>query len=957
MRLRRYVCCFLAALLLMGAVAPEASALTLRRGPEIVEGFTLGNASEMMLAGGGCMVQTDEGLYFTAEADGRIYRTDGETTELIVDAAACRLNYINGCLYYASCREDCFSLWQFDPVSREGSELLCDFPGSLGQFYAVSTGELYFLADETIWKMTPGEEPVYEREAEGLVSFVPTALGMVYAVGQPLCFDIYAEDTPVITGADDYYLMDRADDQILVFSEDGDNYQISLGALFSGDGALQPFTGYGELPMEALFAAEELGEVEEEAYVSVEPQGLGLRAANPIPTETKAVTQGMVNIALRAYQMTDIKWKPVENVRGWKSQFTYTAGTTYVGLPYGQPVGDHYVPWDANYKEFFSVVADRTSEFYTKRSSYTDGLCYATDCSGFVSWAWQTDYRRNTATLADTDVATLVSSTSYANAQIGDILNNITSHVVLITNIRYSSGKISSIEIAHADTSSARNLCCYREWYGSGHAYSLADLQSRFFGQGYKLYRNPKRNSVTFTAEPNIPVSHDATVTETSANAPKLHYGVDVSQWQATINWATASKYLEFAIIRSQSGIDVLDSQWEANVNACIRYKIPYGVYVYGKAMTTNEAIAEARLCISRLNGRKPSLPIFYDVEDLKTNLTLSNAALYEVVEAFCTTIEKAGYRAGVYCSTNYWAKQLNDPRYAQWTRWVAQWSNACTYSKGFNLWQYACNGKNIGVVDYTGKQIDVDLNVWIGDLGDDSKMYKMKQSEPTCTASGKNVYTSLDGKINWTEKLAATGHSFANNKCIRCGASIPGTSAVAAFTDISTKAWYYTAVRYVVQRGLFTGMSKTEFWPNYGMTRGMLVTVLWRMAGSPKYTAYNPFVDVAAGKYYTMPIVWAYHKGYVSGMSKTGFSPDLNITREQLATMLYRYAGANQGSTAALNSFADASTVSDYARKPMAWAIQKGLIQGMPGNLLDPQGLATRAQVAQILMRYIKGS
>lgn len=975
MQYKRPLCVLLALALLVCALPPAAAEddetettaaedalldapedVSIETGAE-AERFTLGNTSEMMLLGGGRMVQTDEGLYFLAEADGGIYLTDGETTRCI-ESAPCRcLNYIDGTLFFAKCGEgDRFSLWRILP-GGEREQLLAETDGPLGQFYATSSGVLYWLAGETVWRMPIGGEPTVLRTVAGIVSFVPTFRGLVYACGEALHYDVYVAGVPIIENADSYCVMEIDGDDVLVFSEDGEDYQISLAALYAGDGSLSAFSGYGEVSLQSLMpedAAEAVAEARE--YVSVEPGSESVRTANVIPTQTRAVTQGTVNIALRAYQMTDIKWKAVKDVAGWNSRMTYTAGSTYVGLPYGQPVGDHYVPWDADYSEFFRVVADPDSDFYTRRSDYADGLTYAVDCSSFVSWAWQTKSRLNTSGLAAEDVATVVSNSSYASAQIGDILNNVSTHVVLITNVRYdSSGAVSAIEIAHADVALSKDCCCYREWFGSGYSFSLADFQSRFFSQGYKLYRNPKRDSVTFTAEPNIPVSHDAAVTATSSSTPNLHYGVDVSQWQYTIDWKTASKYIEFAIIRSQSGVTVLDNQWSANVTGCIKNKIPYGVYVYAKALTAAEAVQEARLCLSQLGGRKPDLPIFYDVED--DNLSLPNDKLYEVVSAFCSTIEAAGLRAGVYCSTNFWNTKLSDSRYGKWCRWVAQWADQCTYKAGLNLWQYSCTGTNPGIYNNSGNPVDVDLNVWIGDVGDYSHRFTMQQTAPSCTKSGKNIYTSTDGEIKWIQKLSALGHTYENGVCTRCSLPTPSIATVLNYQDVSASAWYYSAVRYVVQRGLFSGMSATEFAPNRTMTRGMLVTVLWRLAGCPKVIAYNPFADVPAGKYYTMPVVWAYHKGLVNGITAKSFRPEQEITREQMAAILYRYAGASMSYVSVLSHYSDAGEVSSYAKLPMAWAVSRGLIQGMDNNTLNPKGNATRAQVATILQRYDGGT
>ena len=145
-------------------------------------------------------------------------------------------------------------------------------------------------------------------------------------------------------------------------------------------------------------------------------------------------------------------------------------------------------------------------------------------------------------------------------------------------------------------------------------------------------------------------------------------------------------------------------------------------------------------------------------------------------------------------------------------------------------------------------------------------------------------------------------------------------------------------------------------FEPDTAMSRSMLVTVLWRYAGKPVEGS-NDFTDVPAGEWYTEAIAWASHNGVVNGVGDGKFAPDEKITREQMAAILYRYSDQQKLDTAAradLSVFPDADDVSGYARDSVAWAVAEGLIKG-DGDYLNPQGNATRAQVATILMRYIR--
>lgn len=181
-----------------------------------------------------------------------------------------------------------------------------------------------------------------------------------------------------------------------------------------------------------------------------------------------------------------------------------------------------------------------------------------------------------------------------------------------------------------------------------------------------------------------------------------------------------------------------------------------------------------------------------------------------------------------------------------------------------------------------------------------------------------------------------------------------------AIFDDVSDNVWYAEAVEYAVDFGLMNGTGNNKFEPETAMSRAMLVTVLWRYAGQPS-EGKNTFTDVEDGKWFTQAVAWAAHNGIVGGVGNNKFDPNGNITREQMAAILYRYANSNGIDTSAradLSSFPDGGKVSRWASDALSWANAAGLITGTKINgtsYLDPQGEATRAQVATILMRFIE--
>ena len=983
--------------------------------------LTLGNSSEMMLLGGGRMVQAGEILYFLDSEDDTICRYDGETTERVWDAPARCLNYINDKLYFATEGDGGFRVLALDPATLETAELSGLLDGTLRQMYVTSDGTVWYAADDRVCTLPPGGEPETVRTADALFSFVPTGAGVLYACGSLFDLTLYLDGREIDRSVEDYYVLNDETGARLVYSKDGADLQIALSTLLTTRKAAlrdeaAAFTGLVKETAETAADADRAGSVlgkaallpDEDPDAAAEVKEIELahsqtRGSQP-KTETlsRPITLGMANTARRGYQMTDIKWTPVQTVSGWTNnggsgtKMWYYAGTTYTGLPYGWPYDvAGYVPWDKSINQFIEAVGNSGSRFYTVKSGVRNGLSYATDCSGFVSWAWQAQGGRQTCTsLMAKSYCMLVSRDSYATAEIGDALIS-SSHTVLITDIRYnSSGTITAIEVAEATVNLSNSFCAYRHTYGEGGSASLATLQSYYLNGGYNLYRNLNRETVVFTENVYVPVSHPSPIINGS-NAEEIHKGIDVSVWNGDIDWKTVAQNVDFAIIRCAYGTTP-DSKFETNVKGCEANNIPYGVYVYARATSEEDALAEANTVLMSLlmNGHIPKLPVFYDVEDNATIFQCSNDQILDIVTAFCTVVEDTGLRAGVYCSTSFWNSKLNKSEYSKWCRWVAQYYRTCEYSGGMNLWQYSGSGRVPGI------STDVDLNYWFGKVGDESHMYIMDEKDPTCAEPGWYSFAATDGKVHWTVEIPALEHSFQavvtaptcmaggyttytcsacgysyvadatgkvdhyyrNGKCYYCGKEDPNPNYEIRFDDVADGMWYHDAVEFVVRRKLFNGTSLTIFSPQKSMTRGMLVTVLWRLAGTPATVGDNPFKDVGAGLYYTDAVVWAYENGIVNGVSSDRFAPSREVTRQQAATMLRRYAawkGLPTDASAPLDAYPDEADVAGFAVEAMAWAVGAGLIGGVRENdgkdYLRPNNYATRAQVAVILKRFVE--
>lgn len=177
-------------------------------------------------------------------------------------------------------------------------------------------------------------------------------------------------------------------------------------------------------------------------------------------------------------------------------------------------------------------------------------------------------------------------------------------------------------------------------------------------------------------------------------------------------------------------------------------------------------------------------------------------------------------------------------------------------------------------------------------------------------------------------------------------------TGADSAYTDVASDAWYADAVKKASDAGLMSGVGDKKFAPSANVSRAMIAQIVYNIAKTPDTSAANKFTDVIAGSWYEKAVTWNAEHDIVLGYGDGTFKPSVNITREQLAAILYRYAGSPE-TTGSLDTFVDADTASSYAKTALAWAVEKGIMNGKTGGTLDPKGTATRAQAAQMIVKY----
>ena len=243
------------------------------------------------------------------------------------------------------------------------------------------------------------------------------------------------------------------------------------------------------------------------------------------------------------------------------------------------------------------------------------------------------------------------------------------------------------------------------------------------------------------------------------------------------------------------------------------------------------------------------------------------------------------------------------------------------------------------------------------GDISPDGRVRVRRGENQTFRITADDGYEIYDVEVDGESVGAVSRYTFEN---VREDHTISATfrqtgaqteEAQLPFLDVAEGAWYYDAVTYCYENGIMDGTSSVSFAPGMLLNRAMAAQVLYNLADGTASTAAG-FPDVAASAWYADAVNWAAANGYVTGYDNGSFGPEDSLTREQLAVILYRYAGSPEP-TGSLDGFTDAASASDYAVDALRWAVGEGLLTGKDGGRLDPAGTASRAELAQILARF----
>ena len=987
----------LTALLLLLGLVPNALAAE-------SSSFFAGN-TDLNIQNGGIMLTAGERLYFSL--DGGIFEEHGESVRPICAAQnAKNLNLREDYLYFtvgtAVCRV---------PISGGEAEIIHMAKAEIKQLYALQDSFLY-LSGGSVFELKAGESVPKMLSAPGNVfSFIPTEHGNFYLTGEALKYSLYAENTLLLENVSSCY----TDSGCIVLQIDNQNYQIELSAAFAGferSRDMQPFSLYGSVQLMSLLAPDDENAVSEynENTKLTEDFAALLRQAGMTDTvrlmtggegdevapaaEEKiipTVSEGQRNIVKRARQLTEIKWTPLEDRYQWSYYGTFKAETTYTGIPYGQPVNSGgYIGYGVTLDTYADSMLDNTSRFYTSYSTYNKiAPVFSTDCSGYVSYAWGLSQRKTTYSLQQ--VADKVSDQSIYSLQVGDCLNRSVSHVVLVSDVSYDcDGAIIGITIMEQTPVITKTTR-----YGDGGEKSLASLQSYYFGGGYVAYRYPERDTVSYTPSTAVPLDGEQpagmknpapktkttsavgskTVTLTSENGAPIYY---------TLDGSTPTS----ADMKYTSPITVTDTTRLCAI-------APTGQY---------DESAVLKYTVKLPQSAEPSASVFsgYSIENMVSSgakITLKagdGATIYYTTDGSLPSSGSTKYTAPIALTTNTTIKAIAE-KVGERTSEVM--TAVYTVGQMFTIEAVASDG---GSITPSGKSSVLETG---------GKKY---------TVTPKTGYEIKDVLIDGVSAGPLTEYEFINIKANRKIEAIFTVNAEIPFTDVSQDAWYHEAVAYAYSASLFNGTSDTAFSPDQTMTRGMFVTVLGRSAGvsvssgsmlgivtgsgvnirsSPstdsekvgyvgkKNTAVTvlgqegdwfkisygtvtgyirndlmraysgSFSDVSADAYYSPYVQWASLAGISSGTSASTFSPEGSITREQMCTLLYKYAAAcgaalPEGSSG--SAFSDDAAISSYAKDAVYALRNAGIVSGMGDGSFGPGKTATRAQVAQVFMKYL---
>ena len=957
--------------------------------------------SDINIMNGGVMLNDGDDFYFVQDG---IFVQSGEEVRALSSDKGKNLNLSDGYIFYTEATE-------IFKIPKDGGlkELVFTADAEIDQMY-VFGDKICYLAGGSVYELPRQDSAAFKiSKFNNIEGFIPTPYGNIWITGEQFNYTVWAEDAKVLTGVSSCY----SDSGYLAVQIQNKNYMVEMQKLFRGFNSatdLKDFNIHGTVTLSQLLDADTENTISEfndnnelqfdfnalliEAGLKAESVQLMETADANTTTATiiPEVSQGQLNIVKRARQLTEIQWTPLEDIYQWGQMGVFKAETTYTGIPYGQPVNTNgYIGYGVSLETFASSVLNNTSKLYTTYSTYNKiAPSLSTDCSGYVSYAWGLTNRKTTYSLVN--VAQNVGNQSLYSLQVGDCLDKTSSHVVLVSELTYDiNGNIIGVEIMEQTPVITRVTR-----YGEGESRSLNSFQSYYLNNGYVIYRNPNRETVTYTPSPFVPLDGEV-VPGTKEAAPKSHTTPFVGGKSVTLTSDTNGALIYYTLDGS------------APTSASTPFSGTITVYSTTKlrAIAVSGNYSDSTILEYTIKIPQVPTPTASISSGLSSGSLVSSGAQIKLSSVSGATI---------YYTTDGTEPSASSKVYsAPITLTQDTTIRAMAEAKGMSRSQTAELSYKVGAV-YTisatansGGSISPTENSSV--LATGSKVYSITPS------SGYAISNVL---VDGVSVGAVSSYTFSNvNANHTISASFKSTAQI-PFTDVKSDAWFYDAVSFAYANRLFNGTSETTFAPDTTMTRGMFVTVLGRFAGlsdgltsgiglvtgtgvnirtapstdaevagfvSNKNTAVQVFSqngdwyqvqygtvtgdirrdlikvssgdysDLISGRYYSPYAEWAYLTGIANGVAGATFDAEYNITREHMCLLLYNYALTYGKTLPVVNdkaAFTDDAAISSNI-KTVVYALQQaGVINGMGDGSFSPQSTATRAQVAQIYMKFV---
>ena len=939
-----------------------------------------GNAISTILGGGRMLIAGDR-LYYSE--DGLWLDNGGAVLLANVDAE--NLNLSGEYLYY-TVNDTVYRM----PSGGGTPESVYTADTYIWQMYVMGD-ELRMIIGGNAYSYDMAENVLEKLDSpENLKGLIPTRYGNLYLTGDVFDYTLWAEQDALLSGIDSCY----PDGDWLVVVNTAGTWQTGLAALFDGAVSLGEYSLHQEGLVgtglsEEQQLANEAEYLESEKYLKIQeaigsaPADGGIMTLSTSHVQTKTMTGNQQNIVLRAQQMAEVTWTPKKDRYAWggndpsyvstkrargivlystdgtdcsTSYSIFKAGKTYKGIPYSQAVSTGYVGWDISIKEFLTAVNNPSSKFYSGYSTYSQTApYYGSDCSGFVSWAWDLPYRCTCTSLLN---FSKYIGTDYTKLQIGDALNNPNSHVMLVTDLGYDSkGNIVSVEITE-QTPYKMRVTCYGEAI-TGKTYDTArlplkSLTSYYLANGYSIYRRSCSSrpnvtepsddaglsyaaSPTMTVKANGPASATVTLKHENKNAI-IYYTTDGS--------TPSAKSVKTKIYKSSF-----------TVTAATNIRAIASVPGYDNSFPLNETISQAT---------KPKLGTTSDAA------FLDNGVYYVKSGDKLTFTSSSG--ATIYYTTNGSTPTTSSSSVSSGGTTSIKVTSSITV-KAFAVKSGCVPSAVVTFKVQPGKVHTITVNdpfgfIQIGDSTgalDGKKFSVLEGKSITCKIKSVSGYTlgaiKVDGKTVSTSSGSYVFSNVTKDHTITAEIKLP-------FTDVSGSAWYAGAVAFVNAQGLFNGTSSTTFSPSSSMTRAMFITVLGRFANPGSSIAnWSGKMGLTNGYDINVRSDTTTSSGRVTQLEAAGqyisILSTVSVGKDGGTWYQVKYGGqtgyvrSTMPSTGkvlvSVCNFNDLTGASvKYCNGYAQWAYLNGIISGVSDTKFNASGAISRQDICVILYNYL---